>query len=273
MVTSTNRALFNESMEVCPMAQFDIIHFWVPCVLMGLGIAIDVILATISQFRNTALSAKSWSLPITGTHILFPAIGYYGFWALNKSYPGAGFALGLAGFILVALLVYEVFCEAADIEPKFALSHWFSKRIGLNPNDARSIIAVLAVSWDALWSGPAIAAQTAAWSTGEVAWSFLVAGLVVFVIAQVALAVALKLRTMHFHNAVALGRFIFWGKYAELSVIGGFGVLSLWSGITHSGNVYVSILIAALVLSVFFSRFSDTISKTETKEAQAAIRG
>ena len=255
------------------MAQFGFTHFWVPCVLMGFGIAIDVILATISQFRNKALSAKSWSLPITGTHILFPAIGYYGFWAIHKSYPAAGFALGLTGFILVALLVYEVFCEAADIEPKFALSQWFSKRAGLKPDDARAVIAVLAVSWDALWSGPSISAQTANWSTSEVMWSFLVAGLVVFVIAQCSLLVALKLRTMQFHNVTAMGRFIFWGKYAGLSVIGGFGVLSLWSGITHAGNIYVSILIAAFVLSVFFLRYKKEISQTEKGEAQAAISG
>jgi len=255
------------------MAQFDLIHFWIPCILMGFGIAIDVIIATITQFKNKALSVKSWSLPISGTHILFPAIGYYGFWAIQKNYPGASFVLGLAGFVLVALFVYEVFCEAADLEPKFAISKWFSKLAGLKQKDARLIIAILAVSWDALWSGPAKAAQTAGWSNSEVVWSFFVAGIVVFAIAQIALRVAFKLREIKFADANAMGRFTFWGKYTELSVIGGFGVLSLWSGITHSGNIYISIVIAAAIMSVFFLKYKDSITETETDGAKDAIRG
>jgi|AntRauTorckE6833_2_1112554.scaffolds.fasta_scaffold21084_2 hypothetical protein len=253
------------------MAQFDLMAFWVPCVVIGVGISIDVSIATLTQFRNQSLSEKTWSLPITATHILLLAVGYFGVWAIQKSYPEARFVLGLAGFILVALLVYEVFCTAADIKPKFALSHWFGERIGLKPDDARTIIAILAVSWDALLSGPAISAQTSSWSTSEVWASFLLAGFIVFCFAQLSLFGALKLRAMKFHDATTMGRCIFWGKYAELSVIGGFGVLSLWSGITQAGNIYASILISALVLSVFFLQYRKEISQMEKAQAQAAI--
>ena len=254
------------------MSHYSFIGFWFPCFLMGFGIAVDVIIATISQFRNENLSIKSWSLPIAGTHITFPAVGYYGFWALQKWLPETGFVLGLFGFVLVALFVYEVFCEAAVIEPIFGISEWFSNLVGLKEDDARLIIAILAVSWDALWSGPAKAAQTADWSTNEVFWSFFVAGAAVFVFAQIALLAAFWLREKQFHNATSMGQFTFWGKFAELSVIGGFGILSLWNGITDEGNIYASIGIAAFIMLVLFQIWEKEIAQSEIEEAEEAVR-
>jgi hypothetical protein len=245
--------------------------FWFPCFLMGFGIAVDVIIATVSQFRNKSLSVKSWSLPIAGTHILFPAFGYYGFWYIQQTVPGSSLILGLIGFTLVTLFVYEVFCEAAGIEPVFAISERFSKLVGLKEEDARLIIAILAVSWDALWSGPAKAAQTAEWTNPEVFWSFFVAGAAVFVFAQVALIIAFWMRKQQFHNAIGMGRFTFWGKYTELSVIGGFGILSLWSGITGDGNIYGSIGIAAIIMLVLFQVYEEKIAENEIEEAEEAI--
>ena len=261
--------------------------FWFPCFLMGFGIAVDVIIATVSQFRNQSLSVKSWSLPIAGTHILFPAFGYYGVWGLLKFFettdivflglelsllaPYMSFLLGLVGFVLVALFVYEVFCETADIEPFFAISEWFSELVGLDKDDARLFIAILAVSWDALWSGPAKAATTEGWSNTEVFWSFFVAGAAVFIFAQVALFIALQMRKAEFHNVIGMSRFTFWGKLTELSVIGGFGVLSLWSGIYGEGNIYSSIAIAAGIMSFLFFVYGGRIAANEQDEAEEAV--
>ena len=49
--------------------------FLFPCILMGVGIAIDVTSATLSKFRDRSLALKTWTVPITGTHVLFPATG------------------------------------------------------------------------------------------------------------------------------------------------------------------------------------------------------
>lgn len=72
-----------------------------PSILMGLGIAIDVIIATVVQFRDREMTMKNWTLPVTATHILFPAVGYYGWWLMGEMAPVALAPLGLAGFILI----------------------------------------------------------------------------------------------------------------------------------------------------------------------------
>lgn len=51
--------------------------FLIPSILMGFGIAMDVFIATISKFQDKNLSWKTWTLPVTATHVLFPAFGYY----------------------------------------------------------------------------------------------------------------------------------------------------------------------------------------------------
>lgn len=245
--------------------------FWFPCFLMGFGIAVDVIIATVSQFRNEKLGVQSWSLPIAATHIGFPALGYYGFWGIQQAVPGASIVLGLIGFVLVALFVYEVFYEAAGIEPAFGISEWFGDMVGLKEEDARLIIAILAVSWDALWSGPAKAAQTVGWTNAEVFWSFFIAGAAVFAFAQIALMIAFWMRKSNFQNAVGMGRFTFWGKYLELSIIGGFGVLSLWNGVVGGGNLYGAIIISGLIMSIFFVKYEEDIATNELEEAQEAV--
>ncbi|HEY0964523.1 MAG TPA: hypothetical protein VGE31_01875, partial [Candidatus Paceibacterota bacterium] len=167
----------------------DLTTFLLPASLMGVGIAIDVTIATVSKFRDRELSARNWTLPITATHILFPAIGYYLFWGLAETFPGTRLVLGLVGFLLVTAFIYEVVCEATDTKPIFGISAWIGDLFGFHPDDSRRFVAILAVSWDALWSGPAKSAQAEAsgWSAFEVSLSFFIAGAVVAGIAQGAL--------------------------------------------------------------------------------------
>ena len=129
------------------------------------------------------------------------------------------------------------------------------------------------MSWDALWSGPAKAAQAAAghWTTNEVFASFFVAGATVAVIAQLALFGAFWLRRIKFANSAAMARFNFWAKLMELSVIGGFGVLSLWQGLTGRGNLYWSIVIAFALLAIVFFIFREELMRNELTEAKEAI--
>lgn len=65
-------------------------NFILPSILMGLGIAIDVIIATVVQFRDRGMTMKNWTLPVTATHILFPAAGYYGWWLMGEVAPMYG---------------------------------------------------------------------------------------------------------------------------------------------------------------------------------------
>ncbi len=249
-----------------------IVNFLLPCALMGVGIAIDVTIATISKFRDGSLGFRTWTVPITATHVLFPATGYYIFWGLGEVFPALHLLLGLAGFILVGLFIYEVLAQSVGSEPVFGISAFIGRVFGLEGDDSRRFIAILAVSWDALWSGPAKAAQAAAghWTTNEVFLSFFVAGAVVAVIAQFALLAALGLRRVKFADAVAMACFNFWAKWVELSVIGGFGVLSLWQGVAGEGDLYWSIAIAAVGLGFVFLWFRKELMKNEFEAARKA---
>jgi hypothetical protein len=241
--------------------------------LMGFGIAIDVALATVSKFHDRELSWKNWTLPIMATHIAFPAIGYYLFWGLGKEFAAISSLLGIIGFLFVLAFVYEVVCEAVGKEPIFGISEWMSKRMGLQENDTRRFIAILAVSWDALWSGPAKAAQAVAgsWGTKEVIFSFPVAGLTVALIAQISLGAAWLLRQKKFKSVERMAEWFVWGKYVELSVIGGFGILSLWQALTGEGNIYLSVVVAGIILLVVWATFSQKIVNSSFEEAQEAI--
>jgi hypothetical protein len=251
-------------------------NFLFPCMLMGFGIAIDVMLATTAKFRDRSLNLRSWTLPIMGTHIVFPAFGYYVFWGLTATIPALDLLWGVIGFGLVALFVYEVVCESIGFEPIFGISSWFSSLVGLDENDSRRFVAILAVSWDALWSGPAKAAQATAghWTNYEVFVSFFIAGTTVAVFAQTSLWLALALRKMKFENPQSLAQWNCFGKWVELSVIGGFGFLSLWEGarrIVGEGSLYASIAIAAVVIGLVFLQFRKGLMANELAGAEEAV--
>lgn len=241
--------------------------FLIPSILMGIGVAIDVALATLAKFQDESLSWRNWTLPVTLTHTFFPAFGYFLFWSLDEALPMAHTALGVTGFILVMLFLYEVLMESFGKEPVFGLSAWVSKKLGFSAGDARTYIAVLAVSWDALWSGPAKAAQASAgaWTGFEVILSFIIAGVVVATIAELSLTTARFLRSRRFSNAKKLAVSTIIGKYFELSVIGGFGVLSLWNALSGNADLYASISIMAIALILVFVLGAKSLYREEIK--------
>lgn len=247
----------------------------IPSQLMGLGIAIDVTLATVAKFRDKNLGFWNWTFPITCTHIGFPAIGYYGFWGLSEAYPMASPILGLIGALLVVLFIYEVFCDWIGVEPVFGISAAIGKIAGFEENDARRMVAIMAVSWDALWSGPAKAAQAveAGWTDFEVLVSFGIAGAFVAFAAQLALMMARRLNKRQFKDAVKMARYSNFGKFVETSVIGGFGVMSFLMGFSISENIYLSIAIAAIIMALLFAIFAGRLRASALEEAEEAIAG
>lgn len=252
-----------------------------PSMLMGIGIAIDVVLATVSKFRDSDMSFKNWTLPIMATHIGLPAIGYYGFWGLTQKFPLVGPTFGIIGAILVTLFIYEVFSDWIGHEPIFGISNFISKviervtGISFDEGSTRRAVAIMAVSWDALWSGPAKAAQATSgnWTAWEVSFSFIIAGLVVAIAAQAALKLAVTLRRRKFSDVKKMATYSTWGKFVETSVIGGFGILSLSQGLEISDNIYQSIGVAAIVMGTLFLIFRARIGEGALEEAQEAIAG
>jgi len=243
---------------------FDMLTFIIPSIFMGLGIAIDVALATLVRFKNANISWQNWTLPVTLIHILFAAFGYFTFWLLHQTIPALHMVLGITGFVFVFLFIYEVLVETLGAKPFFSLSEWISRLIGFSKNDSRTLVAILAVSWDALWSGPAKAAQAVAgaWSNMEVMLSFVIAGLVVAVVAEISLIIAQGLRRKR-KSRKSLKWYFVSGKYLEMTVIGGFGVLSLWNAFSASANLFVSVAISAVLLFFVFVRYFRKIKLAE----------
>jgi hypothetical protein len=235
-------------------ASFGVEAFLIPSILMGAGIAIDVLITTLAKFQDDHVSWHNWTVPITLTHTFFPAFGYFLFWSLDDAFPFAHTFLGLAGFTLVALYVYEVLSEAIGKKPVFGISAWIGKKFGVTTASAGAFVAVLAVSWDALWSGPARAAQASAagWGGIEVFLSFVIAGVVVAIVAELALTLTRSLRRRNYRNYATITNLSILGTYLELSVIGGFGILSLWDAFVLGANLYASIAIMAILLLFFF---------------------
>ena len=242
---------------------------------MGIGIAIDVMLATVAKFRDSDLSLRNWTLPIAVTHIVFPALGYYGFWLLGQAFLWLSPILGVVGGALVSLFIYEIVASWIGHRPIFAISAWFGDLCGLKEGDARRIMAIMAVSWDALWSGPAKAAQATAgdWTGLEVGWSFAVAGVVVAIAAQLSLGLALWLREQSFEDVRRMADLMLLGMFAEVAVIGGFGVLSFLQGTGISGSIYHAVFAAAVIMGFVFLGFFGRIREFAIGEAEEAIGG
>lgn len=225
-----------------------------PAAALGTGLAIDVSIATVARYRDTSLSFFNWTLPIAAYHVVFQAIGFLVFWKFLIEFPNLATLVGAAGFTLVALLVYEILCKVCGAEPNISISHGLALVFRINEADSRRMIVQIAVSLDALVSGPAttMLAEAMTWHVSDALFVFLIAGVVVAIITECALLVSRMLSKVTFSSIEILAYWFIIGTFLELSVIGGFGILSLWAGFSDNANLYVSIGIAAFLLSYFF---------------------
>lgn len=248
--------------------------FVIPSLLMGLGIALDVAIATVARFRDTTMGFKNWTLPVAISHILLPAIGYYGWWYLGQEFSAFALLLGLVAFTLIALFLYEAFCEWIGTEAIVSLSpitDWLFSRLG--EGSKGRLVMVLAVSMDALWSGPAKAAQaeSGAWTPIEVLISFFIAGAAVALVAEIALLAARALNRASFDNLRVLSHYLVGGKFLEATILFGFGVLSLWNAFAPwigLGSLYPAIGISSAFMVVLWVVFYRRLFREQLEELE-----
>ena len=191
------------------------------CILLGIGIAVDVSLATIAMYTRFSRFSDgiSWASKVTTTHILFPMIGYYGFVYLYRTLPTLDLWLGLVAAVFIFWFLFSAFAEIQEDDE--------AEADNVTPI---SWAVVLAVSWDALWSGPAKSAQALSWTPAEVFWSFIIAGLIVGVVAlaSVRLAVSMnKADNASQKRPTQRAKRETVASWLEFSVIGYFGFLAL----------------------------------------------
>lgn len=182
-------------------------EFWTASLLMGAGIGIDAALATGmqgSRFSRRS-QALAWIAGITLTHTVFPLAGYSLSYLGLLQLPVLSPLVGLLAFVLIG---------------SFLLSEW-RRPAGHEGNGSSALAGIgllLAVSWDALWSGPAKSAQVVDWPPLAVWASFVVVGAVVALLCWLAWCLADHVSQLA-DNALL--------QCCQYSIIGYFGWLAL----------------------------------------------
>lgn len=225
---------------------FPLFDFVVASLLMGLGIGADVAIATyarasqLQQFRVAVL----WVIGVSLTHTLFPMAGYLMTYFSIQLQPGITPVIGVIAF---SCILYFLSAELKDYGEESA-----------HKDDTQLLVTlglILAVSWDALWSGPAKSAQVIGWPELLVWASFVIVGGVVSILAITSLTFAKRMnQKAKLANETYSTREVL-GHWLQYSVIAYFGLLAIFR-YTLSVNLYwwQILLIAgcaiALVMSV-----------------------
>lgn len=211
------------------------LSFYTACLLMGLGIGADVLLATLTRSQHLSLvsAASFWIVGVTATHTLFPALGYAMTYYSVSTLPVVTPIIGLVAFALIA---------------HFLVSEWLQQETESHSQHLVTLGLILAVSWDALWSGPAKSAQVSDWSPLAVIASFFVVGFVVNVCAFIGLLAGRKMNGSLPNEYQA---FVLWLQY---SVIGYFAWLALCSYTLEWQVSTVSLLLFSAIFTWIMMR-------------------
>lgn len=211
------------------------------CLIMGLGIGADVALATFlrANSMHNKRTAFFWIFGVTLTHTLFPMAGYL---LAHFSIYSAPFISPIVGIFAFAFIAYFVIqeLEVADSD-----SHHDSS------NNGQMLVTlglILAVSWDALWSGPAKSAQVIGWPGIWVWSSFLIVGFVVTLFSILSYFLAKRVSFQFQQPRWMLFDF---GQWVQLSVISYFGLLALLRYTFDVQWPWWKLLIASCVLMAF----------------------
>jgi len=222
--------------------EFALFDFVTASLLMGIGIGSDVAIATFARANQLATlrTAVIWIIGVSLTHTLFPMLGYLLTYFSLQLQPNIEPIVGLIAF---SFILFYLIGELTDfINPQ------------QNSQDRQILVTlglILAVSWDALWSGPAKSAQVIGWPELFVWMSFIVVGVFVSILAIISLNFALRFK--HFVKDKEGARwFIYWLQY---TVIGYFGLLALFN-YTLGLQFYwwQTLLSSAVIIAVIMSQ-------------------
>jgi hypothetical protein len=214
--------------------------------LMGLAIGLDAAIATSGRARNLLdqRQALAWLAAITATHTLFPLVGYLGSYYGLQSQPALSPLIGVLAFALIAYFVLQELQTAKRSSVATDIPDLSS---GWLVNGAM----IVAVSWDALWSGPAKSAQVVDWPEVAIWASFVIVGLTVASLCSVAL---LAMRTVLCEVSFRYQRVLQW---LQLTAISYFAWLALLRYTFASTLPALSILIVAgllMAIALWFVR-------------------
>lgn len=246
-----------------------------PAAALGAGLTIDVAIATLSRFHDKTITFWNWALPIAILHVLFIGVGFTFFWELVRHFPLIAPIIGTGGFLLVTLLIYEVGVKASGKVPYISISKGLATILSVSENSGRKAVVWIAVTLDALVSGPAttILAHQGQWGTLEAIISFLIVGAIVAAATYGAILVSRYFAKTHFHSTNLMTNWLVFGIFLEMVVIQGFGVLSLWGGLSDEADLIMSIIISTAIILSFFALRWNEIYTHQHEEAQETLEG
>jgi len=204
---------------------------------MGLGIGIDVAIATFMQapVLSNKKSIMVWVVGVSITHTVFPMFGYLLTYFSVQTLPVVTPLIGLLAFSLVSIFLID---ELKSLMQAQETSH----------SPYISLALILAVSWDALWSGPAKSAQVVGWSDWMIWLSFILVGAVVTLFCLSSLYLAKKLCALsHFSSGSFSVKFLDVSRWVQYSVINYFGMLALLRYTFDSHVHWVYILLMSFI--------------------------
>jgi len=225
------------------MMDFPLFDFILASLLMGLGIGFDVALATVSRAQqlNTFRLAFIWVLGVSLTHTVFPMIGYLLAYFSVQVQPAIAPVIGVIAFTCIFFYLKAELKQIANPEQE--------------NNNSQLLVTlglILAVSWDALWSGPAKSAQVIGWPELMVWVSFLIVGSMVAFLAIISLKFSRYINRMT-HQREYINWIFCWIQY---SVIGYFGLLAMLRYTLQVNLYWWQILLLSMLLiagSLLFS--------------------
>ena len=196
------------------MIEFPLFDFVLASLLMGLGIGTDVAVATAARARQLCHTrvALLWILGVSLTHTVFPMAGYLLTYFSIQLAPQFTPVIGMIAFCCISIYLVSEFRELTSEQDE---------------SEGRQILItlglILAVSWDALWSGPAKSAQVIGWPELLVWVSFIIVGILVSLLALMSLKFAIRVQGKFCTN----GWMQYVGLWIQYSVIAYFGWLAL----------------------------------------------
>lgn len=216
---------------------YPLFDFTLASILMGLGIGTDVALATLLRAKqlNTTKLCVFWIVGVSATHTLFPMAGYLLSYFSIQLVPALTPIIGVIAFACIFYYLKDELVSYVSGEENESEENHLTLTLGL----------ILAVSWDALWSGPAKSAQVIGWPELLVWLSFVLAGAIVALLAIVSLVFAKRNR---FNFERTNQRFAWMGYGLQYSVIAYFGLLALLRYTLQLNVYWWQVLIASTMI-------------------------
>jgi len=217
-------------------------------VVFGSGLAIDLFILTIASFNDKKMSFLNWTIPLVFTHITFPLASLFLLWMFKDL--NINFYLGIIGFIGIAVFLYLEFLEILEEDSE-------------EETNKSQFWKILAVSWDALLCGPAYVNLTENWTTSETIISVIIFGSIVLITSTVALFLTKILikKLEEKEKDGDLKTFEFIGNWLIFSVIGSFGLMSLWHAFFENGEMYWFLPFSTLIFALVFYSIRDLVFK------------